>query len=155
MRADKRMTVGRALTVHLVVSLGLLALAVNATSQPWIAGAVGDQVADSLVRKWLLWTLALASVAGALVVAALPEGRRGAFIVRHAALYLFVPLLLLYLRSSSGLLAGQLGAWYVALIVAVALHRRRRPSWACRSQAGPDRGSVSRPLDAERQWDRA
>lgn len=116
------MTIGRALVAHLLVSLALLALAFNATAQPWIAGAVGDQVVDSLVRKWLLWTLGLASLAGALVVAAVPEGRRGAFIVRHAALYLFVPLLLLYLRSSTGLLAGQLGSLYVALIVAVALH---------------------------------
>jgi len=116
------MTAGRALAVHLLASLALLALAFNATSQPWIAGAVGDQVADSLVRKWLLWTLALTNLAGAFVLAALPEGRRGAFIVRHAALYLFVPLLLLYLRSSMGLLAGQLGSVYVALIVAAALH---------------------------------
>ena len=60
------MTMPRALGVHLVASLALLALAFTATSEPWVAGAVGDQVADSLVRKWLLWTLALACLVGAL-----------------------------------------------------------------------------------------
>ena len=116
------MSIGTALGAHLAISLALIALTYNATSQPWIAAAAADQVVESLVRKWLLWTLALANLAGALVLAALPEGRRRAFLVRHAALYLFVPLLLLYLRSSTGLHAGQLGTVYVALIVAVALH---------------------------------
>ena len=116
------MSVGRALTVHLLVSFALIALTFNATSQPWIADVAVDHVVDSLVRKWLLWTLALANLAGALVLAALPSSRRQAFIARHAALSLFLPVVLLLLRSGPGLLAGQLGALYVALIVAVALH---------------------------------
>ena len=116
------MSAGRALAIHLALSLVLITLASRATSQPWVAGAVGGRVVDSLVREWLLSTLALANLAGAFVVAALPAASRAAFLGRHAALYLFVPLTLLFLRSSAGLLAGQLGALYVALIAAIALH---------------------------------
>lgn len=116
------MTAGRALAIHLLASLGLLGLAYAATSQPWVAALQTEPVTESLVRRWLLWALALANLAGAFVVAALPPERRAAFLVRHAALHLFVPLTLLLARSSSGLVPGQLGFVYVGLISATALH---------------------------------
>ena len=100
------MSAAAGLVLHTLVSLALIAFAYQATAQPWVAAAVPDAVADSLVRKWLLWTFVLASLAGAFVVTALPGDARARFIARHAALYLFVPLTLLFLRSSAGLLAG-------------------------------------------------
>ena len=116
------MTVRRALAVHLVASIALIALAFNATSQEWITALQAGPVVDSLVRKWLLFALALASLAGAFVVAALPADGRARFIARHAALYLFVPLILLFARTSGELAAGHAGALYVALVAAFALH---------------------------------
>ena len=112
----------RALLVHTVVSLALIALTYSATSQAWIAALAADPVAASLVQKWLLFALVLVNLAGSFVLAALPAERRAAFVTRHAALYLFVPLLLLVLRSSGGVAAGHLGAIYIALISAIALH---------------------------------
>ena len=111
-----------ALLAHIVVCLALVALTYNATAQEWITALQVEPVVDSLVRKWLLFALALANLTGAFVVAALPPERRAPFITRHAALYLFVPLVLLFVRSSGGLVPGHLGVLYMALACAIALH---------------------------------
>lgn len=116
------MTVARALTIHLLTSLALVALTFNAVAQPWITMASGEPVVASLVTKWLPYALFLANVAAALVVAALPPAARARFLVRHAALYLVVPLLLLFLRASGGLVPGQAGVLYAALLAAVSVH---------------------------------
>jgi hypothetical protein len=114
-----------ALSRHTLLSFALIAFTYQATSQAWIGGPATDPVVESLIRRWLLWTFALANLAGAFVVVALPAERRAGFLARHAALYLLVPLVLLLHRSSAALLAGQLGAVYVALVAAIALHLLR------------------------------
>ena len=116
------MSAPKALVAHTAVSLGLLAATYNATTQPWIAALGADPVSESLITKWLLFALGLANLTAAFVVAALPADGRAAFIRRHAALYVFVPLLLLVARASGGLTPAHLGAVYVALVAAIALH---------------------------------
>ena len=116
------MSARRALLAHTAAALALVTLTYNATSQEWVGALQAGPVADSLIRKWLLFAFALANLAAACVVVALPAEGRARFIARHAALYLFVPLLLLFARAGGGSVAGQLGAVYIALVWAIALH---------------------------------
>lgn len=116
------MTLRRGLAVHALASLVVLLLVANATARPWVAQAVADATFDGLVRRWLLGTLALGALAGAAVLVALPARRRPTFIVRQAALALSVPVVLLVLRATPGVVMETLGALYVGLIAALALH---------------------------------
>lgn len=116
------MSAQRALLAHTVACLALIALTYNATAQEWVGALQAGPVADSLVRKWLLFALALANLAGAFVVVALPAERRARFLARHASLYLFVPLLLLFARAGGAAVPGQLGVVYIALVCAIAIH---------------------------------
>ncbi|MDE3194665.1 MAG: hypothetical protein KGN00_13405, partial [Chloroflexota bacterium] len=108
--------------VFLVVNLVATLWVVVAASQPSFAKP-GDPVPESLFRKWLPLALALAAVGSAIVATVLPAAARRSALRRHFLLYL-VPLALLtaWHFGAETLLNGQLGAIYLLIPLAFAVH---------------------------------
>ena len=96
-----------------------LAVTFVAVSQPWVADV--DDVARSLVTRWLPFAFVVATVLTALVAIHLDDARRQSFLLRHFALYLTVPALLLFLRLGP-VSNGELGVIYIGIAFALAVH---------------------------------
>ncbi|MGH2500603.1 MAG: hypothetical protein ACRDF0_11015, partial [Candidatus Limnocylindria bacterium] len=112
----------RWLVAFALANLAALALTLVAAWQPWTAAAGEDRVSESLVRRWLPFALALMAAGAAYVGALLPPVERSRFLLRHLALYLVVPLLLLLLRASPLASNALFGSLYVLAGFAFALH---------------------------------
>ncbi len=104
----------------LVANVVLLGWTLAAAYQPWVAQ--GGEVPAAIVRKYLPFALVVAAMGTALVARHLPEGRRGAFLLRHHALYAVVPLLLFVQSRSIEPRQAVLGAIYLFAFGAWALH---------------------------------
>src|SRR3989442_9909700 len=89
-----------------------LAVTLVAISQPWVADV--DDVARSLVTRWLPFAFVVATLLTALVAIHLDDARRKSFLLRHFALYLSVPALLLFLRLGP-VSNGELGVIYIGI----------------------------------------
>jgi hypothetical protein len=113
---------GPSFALFLVVNLLAIGWVVIASSQPWIAAGT-DPVPVSLYRRWLPLSLAFAALGTAFLARALAPERRPAVLRRHFLLYL-VPLALLLVGHFSGgpVLNGVLGAVYLVIGVAFAVH---------------------------------
>ena len=103
-----------------VVANGLaLALTFVAISQAWIADV--DDVPRSLVTRWLPFALIVASLLTAAIAIQLDDAERKDFLLRHFALFLSVPAVLLFVRFGP-LSNGELGVLYIGVAFALALH---------------------------------
>jgi hypothetical protein len=96
-----------------------LAITFVAVSQSWVADV--DDVARSLVTRWLPFALVVATLLTAVVAIHLDDAQRQSFLLRHFALYLTVPALLLLLRLGP-VSNGELGVVYIGIAFALALH---------------------------------
>ena len=102
-----------------VVANGLaLALTFVAISQAWIADV--DDVPRSLVTRWLPFALIVASLLTAAIAFHLDDAERKDFLLRHFALFLSVPAVLLFVRFGP-LSNGELGVLYLGIGFALAL----------------------------------
>ncbi|MDE3103122.1 MAG: hypothetical protein KGJ98_12910, partial [Chloroflexota bacterium] len=110
------------LLVFLVANLVAIAWIVVAASQPSMARP-GDPIPESLFRKWLPFAMALATLGTAVIIWVLPRERRGTVLARHFALYLGpLALLVAWHFGQGSLLNGQLGALYLLIPLAFAVH---------------------------------
>lgn len=110
--------------LHLFVVVNLLAIAwvAVAAAEPGIASAT-DPVPESLFRKWLPLSLALAALGTALVAQAIAPERRGPVLARHFLLYLVPAALLLVAHfGAPAVLDGQLGAVYLLVAAGFAVN---------------------------------
>ena len=97
-----------------------LAVTLVAVYQPWVA-ATGE-VPESIARKYLPFALVISAVVTWLVARTLEPERRGAFLVRHLALYAVVPILLFVQSRDVEPRQAVLGASYLAAFGAWTLH---------------------------------
>jgi hypothetical protein len=107
-------------TRYALANAAALALTVVATQQGWVGGT--GEVPAAIVRKFLPFALAVATLATALVAWRLPDERRRGFLARHFALYAVVPLLLFVLSRDVEPAQAVLGAIYLAEIGLWTLH---------------------------------
>ena len=110
----------RALFAFAAANLVGLALAIIAGAQPWVATL--DIAPRSLVTAWLPFALIVASLLTAFVAPHVDRARRPSFLLRHFALYLAAPAVLLFLRVGAPLANGELGVVYIGLAAGIALH---------------------------------
>ncbi|TMG53511.1 MAG: hypothetical protein E6H91_00065 [Chloroflexi bacterium] len=96
-----------------------LVFAFVAVSQAWIADV--DDVPRSLVTRWLPLALILASLLTAAIALHLDNTQREGFLLRHFALFLSVPAILLFVRLGP-VSNGELGVIYIGIALALALH---------------------------------
>ena len=98
----------------------LLAWTVVASLQPWVAD---NDTTEQIARKYLPFALVLASIGTAVVARQLPRDRARAFLMRHFAVYLVVPLLLFAAsRTTDTHARPEVGAIYLIAFGAWALH---------------------------------
>jgi len=109
----------RSLTPFAAASAVALAVTFVAISQSWVADV--DDVAHSLVTRWLPLALVVATLLTALVAVHLDDAQRQSFLLRHFALYLAIPAVLLLLRLGP-VSNGELGVVYIGAAFALALH---------------------------------
>lgn len=102
-----------------VANAVLIAWTLAAVLQPFV-GSSGSLPAE-LLHRLLPFTLVLAAAGTGLIARALPLERRGAFLGRHFAFYLVVPLMLLVLEPSQDRQPA-LGALYVLGALAWSAH---------------------------------
>ena len=99
----------------------LIAWTLFAVSRPWV-GTLAEDAQRQLVQRTLPPALLAAAVVTALVVLALPDARRVAFLRRHFALYLVTPALLFLLSRAGGVTTQHLGAVYLFAVAAWTAH---------------------------------
>ena len=109
----------RQLLAFVVANGFALLFTFGALSQAWLADV--DDVPRSLVTRWLPFALILASLLTATVAVYLDDTKREGFLLRHFALFLSVPAVLLFLRLGP-VSNGELGVIYVGIAFALALH---------------------------------
>jgi hypothetical protein len=96
-----------------------LAVTFVAISQAWVVDV--DDVPRSLVTRWLPFALIVATLLTVAVAIHIDGARREGFFLRHFALYLTVPVILLFLRLGP-VATGVLGVIYIGIAFALALH---------------------------------
>jgi len=99
-----------------------LLLVLYAATRPWVVAAGESPVPASLVRSWIPFALALATIVDLAIAAVLAPERRAAFLARHFALYLVGPLTLLFLYLSAPVANADAGAFCALLVIAFALN---------------------------------
>jgi hypothetical protein len=109
----------RSLAAFAAASAVALVVTFMAISQSWLADV--DDVARSLVTRWLPFAFVVATLLSALVAIHLDAAPRQSFLIRHFAFYLTLPALLLFLRLGP-VSNGELGVIYIGIAFAVALH---------------------------------
>ncbi len=111
----------RDLGLFVVVNAGLTVLLLVAGRQSVPLDARNPDLFVALTAKWLPYALVLATVGSAGIACLAPGVGRG-FLLRHFALYAASPLLLFMVRYDPAVLNSQLGAVYVLVAVAFAVH---------------------------------
>ncbi len=114
----------RQLLAFVVANGFAFAFAFVAVSQAWIADV--DDVPRSLVTRWLPFALIVATLLTALVAVRLDHAQREGFLLRHFALFLAVPVVLLFIRLGP-VSNGELGVIYIGIALALALRSPLRP----------------------------
>jgi hypothetical protein len=109
----------KSLAAFAAASAVALALTFVSTSQAWVADV--DDLPRSLVTRWLPFALVVATLLTPAVAVHLDDARRQSFLLRHFALYLTVPALLLFLRLGP-VSNGELGVIYIGIAFALAIH---------------------------------
>ena len=97
----------------------VIAWTLVSVSQPWVD--TSGATPSSVLRLDLPFALALAAAGTLLIARTLPAGRRPAFLTRHFALYLALPLLLIAVEPSQERQPA-VGALYVLVVFAWAIH---------------------------------
>ena len=101
-------------------NVAAIALVLVAVYQPWVAGT--GEVSASILRKYLPFALAIAALGTLLVARYLPDDRRDAFLLRHYAIYAFVPLMLFFASRANEPRQAVIGAIYLAAFGLWTLH---------------------------------
>lgn len=107
----------------------------------WLPEAGLGQRRHELARVWLPVGLAIAAMVSASVAAAVPRQARRAFLLRHWALYMAVPVTIVTAHVAAAPFGGLLRGIYVTFVAAAALHALEG-IWRA-SAALTDRGRAS------------